>query len=88
MLVPAAWHLLGLRPLILFLFKFVLVQNHEKHQFPEKARRGTRCVQYIMEILYANGMKENKSGLIAYELFTLKRGLSEGTRLVLFIFIY
>lgn len=36
-----------------------------------------------MEILYANGMKENKSGLFAYELSTLKRGLFEGTRLVL-----
>lgn len=40
-----------------------------------------------MELLYANGMKENKSGLV-YELFTLKRGLFEGTRLVLFIIIY
>lgn len=41
-----------------------------------------------MELLYANGMKESKSGLVVYELFTLKRGLFEGTRLVLFIIIY
>lgn len=64
------------------------VQNHEKHQFSEKARRGTRCLQYVMEILYANGMKKNKPGLVAYELSILKRGLFEGTRLLLFAFIY
>lgn len=82
--------LTGLKTFDLVPFKIgVSSKSSEKHQFSGKARRCTRCLQYVMvmEILYANGMKENKSGLFAYELSTLKRGLFEGTRLVLSLFI-
>lgn len=62
--------LIGLKTFDLVPFKIgISSKSSEKHQFSGKARRCTRCLPYVMvmEILYANGMKENKSGHFAYE---------------------